>query len=336
MTDNKPNSTTSSDEIDLGQLLKMIANGFNRVGIAFLRVFLYLKKNALILIGLIVLGVVISFVLSMLGNEKLKSETIVRPNFDSTDYVYDAIAEIQSNINSQDTAFFQKMGISVHDLKGFKIDIQPISDATETKDEAEQELEYLKLLQNFKEESFVVDIVRSELTKKSIIAHRITFTYIDAEKGNVIAEKFLKYINDNSYFNKIIKTYRENAELRIKKNTLLISQIDNLIDNYTKTLLHDDTDIRPQGSVYMESESALNIGTLLSLKNRFLKEIEEKKSELVEQTEVLSVINMGNPQVFKKPFFNNKFFLVPMALVVLFFVISFIRFLNRRAKELQL
>ncbi|MBU3026694.1 hypothetical protein [Zobellia galactanivorans] len=335
MTDNKPNSTTSSDEIDLGQLLKMIANGFNRVGIAFLRVFLYLKKNALILIGLIVLGVVISFVLSMLGNEKLKTETIVRPNFDSTDYVYDAIAEIQSNINSQDTAFFQKMGISVQDLKGFRIDIQPISDATETKDEAEQELEYLKLLQDFKEESFVVDIVRSELTKKSIIAHRITFTYIDAEKGNVIAEKFLKYINENTYFNKIIKTYRENAELRINKNTLLISQIDNLIDNYTKTLLRD-TEKRPQGSVYMESESALNIGTLLSLKNRFLKEIEEKKSELAEQTEVLSVINMGEPQVFRKPFFNNKFFLVPTALVVLFFLVSFIRFLNRRAKELQL
>ncbi|MDO6818162.1 hypothetical protein [Zobellia sp. 1_MG-2023] len=331
----KPNSASTSDEIDLGQLFKMIANGFNRIGIAFLRVFLYLKKNALILIGLIALGIIISFVLSSFINKKLKTEAIVRPNFESKDYVYDVIVEIQSNIFSQDTAFFQKIGISVEDLKGFRVDIQPISDIAESKDEAEQELEYLKLLQDFKEESFVVDIIRSELTKKSVIAHRITFTYIEAKKGNVIAEKLLNYINGNAYFNKIIKTYRENAQLRINKNTLLIAQIDNLIDNYTKTLL-GDTVVRPQGSIYMENESALNISSLLSLKNRFLKEIEEKKSELTEQNEILSVINMGSPQVFKKPFFNNKFFLIPTALVVMFFVISFIRFLNHKAQQLEL
>ncbi|CAZ95786.1 hypothetical protein Q4603_11075 [Zobellia galactanivorans] len=335
MTDNKPNSTTSSDEIDLGQLLKMIANGFNRVGIAFLRVFLYLKRNALILIGLIVLGVVISFVLSMLGNEKLKSETIVRPNFDSTDYVYDAIAEIQSNIYSQDTAFFQKMGISVQDLKGFRIDIQPISDLEEAKEKEEQELRYLELLESFKEESFVVDIVRSELTKKSILAHRVTFTYIDADKGTEAARKILDYINGNAYYDKVIKTFKENAQMRIDKNTGLIAQIDQLLENYSKTLLREGSE-KANGSVYMENESALNIASLLTLKNDFLKEIEEKKAELTNQGEILSIINMGNPQVFKKPFFNDKFFLVPMALVVLFFVISFIRFLNRRAKELQL
>lgn len=335
MTDNKPNNSSTPDEIDLGQLFKMISNGFNRLGVAFLRVFLYLKKNALILIGLLVIGIVISFVLGTLSSKKLKTETIVRPNFDSTEYIYDAVNEIQSNISSKDTTFFTEIGISIEDLKGFRIEIQPISDPEETKEEADQELQYLKLLQDFKEESFVVDIVRSELTKKSIIAHRITFIYINAKKGNLVAQKLLNYINNNKYYNNLIKTYRDNAQFRIDKNTLLISQIDNLIDNYTKTLLPDNKE-RAQGSVYMENESALNMGSLLSLKNRFLKEIEEKKSELTEQTEILSVINMGKTQVFKKPFLNNKFFLVPMALVILFFIISFIRFLNRKARELQL
>ena len=335
MADNKPNTASSSDEIDLGQLFKMIGKAVDRIGVAFLRVFLYFKRNSLILIGLLVLGVAISFGLSLLGSEKLKTETIVRPNFDSKDYVYDAVAEIQANILSKDTIFFQKMGVSVEDVKGFKIDIQPITDPEETKEEAEQELEYLKLLQNFKEENFVVDIIRSELTRKSIITHRITFTYVDAEKGTEAAQKILAYINNNAYYDKLITTFRENAQTRIEKNTALISQIDNLIDNYTKTLVQAPVE-RPQGSIYMENESALNIGTLLSLKNRFLKEIEEKKAELTEQTEILSIVNMGSPQVFKKPFFANKFFLIPTALVALFFVISFIRFLNRKAKELQL
>ncbi|CAM4140678.1 hypothetical protein [Zobellia nedashkovskayae] len=335
MSDNKPTNANTSDEIDLGQLFKMISKGINRLGIAFLGVFVYLKKNIFILVGLIIIGIVISFILSSLGNKKLKAETIVRPNFDSTDYIYAAVSEIQSNISSKDTTFFKGVGISIENLKGFRIEIQPITDSEETEEEAEQELQYLKLLENFKEESFVVDIVRSELTKKSIIAHRITFTYIDANKGNIIAKKLLNYINNNEYFDRIIKTTRENAQMRIDKNTLLISQIDNLIDNYTKTLVNNTAE-RAQGSVYMENESALNIGSLLTLKNRFLKEIEEKKSELTDQTEILSVINMGKTQVYKKPFFNNKFFLIPMSLVILFFVVSFIRYLNRKAKELQL
>ncbi|WP_047246864.1 hypothetical protein [Maribacter thermophilus] len=335
MADNKPNTTPSSDEIDLGQLFKMIGKVINRIGVAFLRVFLYFKKNALILIGLLVLGLAISFALSLLVDEKLKTVTIVRPNFDSEDYMYDAVAEIQANILSKDTVFFQKMGVSFKDVEGFKIEIQPVTDSEETKEEAEQELEYLKILQNFKEENFVVDIIRSELTKKSIIPHRIIFTYTDAKKGPIAAQKILAYVNNNAYYEKLITIYRENAQTRIEENTALISQIDNLIDNYTKTLVQDAIE-RPQGSVYMENESALNIGTLLSLKNRFLKEIEEKKAELTEQTEILSIINMGNPQVFRKPFFANKFFLIPTALVVLFFLISFIRFLNKRAKELQL
>ena len=52
--------TTSNDEIDLGQLFKMIGNGFNRVFQWFLGVFIYFKKNFLILIILLVVGVLIA------------------------------------------------------------------------------------------------------------------------------------------------------------------------------------------------------------------------------------------------------------------------------------
>ena len=44
----QPNNNTS-DEIDLGQLFQMIGRGFNKLGISFLRLFLYLKKRAFIL-----------------------------------------------------------------------------------------------------------------------------------------------------------------------------------------------------------------------------------------------------------------------------------------------
>ena len=56
-----PKTQNSSDEIDLGQLFQLIGKGFNAIFRFFLRVFLYLKKNIFILIGLVVIGFVLGF-----------------------------------------------------------------------------------------------------------------------------------------------------------------------------------------------------------------------------------------------------------------------------------
>ena len=333
MAENQPFKNTSSDEIDLGQLLKLIGNGFKKVGNVFLYAFLYLKKNMLILIGLVVVGVLAGFLLSTIVEKKLKTETIVRPNFESKDYVYDVIDEIQANIYSKDTVFFNQMGVDIADLEGFKIEITPITDPEEAKEDAEQDLMYLELLQGFKEESFAVDIMRSVLTQKSIVAHRITFTYIDADTGSEIAQKMLDYINNNNYFKEVITAFRENAQLRIDQNTMLIGQIDNLVNNYSKTLNNRQLEKAP-GTVILENESALNISSLLTLKNRFVKEIEEKRMELSEQKNLLSVLNMGKTQKVRKPLFNNRIFTIPMALLAVFFLFSFLKFINARAKNL--
>ena len=332
MADQNAQSKSSNDEIDLGQLLKMIGNGFNRLGIFFLRVFLYLKKNALKLLGLVILGVAISFLLSTLVDKKLKTEAIVQPNFDGEDYLYDVIDEIQANISSKDSAFLKTVGVSTDEVKGFKVEIQPIIAEEEVKEEVEQDLQYLELLQSFKDESFAIDIMRSELTKKSIVPHRITFTYTNSEKGIKIVEKLLAYINDNDYYQSLSSVFRDNAQLRIDENGKLIEQIDELVNNYTKTLLQKE---QAPTSVYMENESALNISSLLVLKNRMIKEIEEKKLELNSQSQVISILNMGKSQAVRKPFFNNKFFLLPLGLVVLFFIVSFLGFMNRKASMLK-
>ncbi|AYN66081.1 hypothetical protein D1013_01145 [Euzebyella marina] len=333
MADNQPTKTTNSDEIDLGQLLKMIGNGFNRIGDAFLRTFLYLKKNVIKLAALVVIGLLISYLLSSLVDKKLKTEVMIMPNFDSKDYVYDVIEEIQSNIRSRDSSFFENFSIDVADLEGFDLEIEPITDPEDAKEDVEQDLMYLELLQGFKEESFAVDIMRRVLTRKNIVAHRITFTYVNAQTGTELSKKILNYINTNEYFQEVKNAFRENAKMRIDQNTVLIGQIDNLISGYSQTMLQNKKE--SSGSIYLENESALNISSLLTLKNRFVKEIEEKKLELSEQKEVLSILNMGKTQQVRKPLFNNNFVLIPLSLVVLFFIVSFLIYLNKRASRLD-
>ncbi len=331
----RPDTPQPSDEIDLGQLFRMIGNGIKKLGNVFLRIFIYLKRNALILVGLVLLGVAANFVMNQFVPKKLKTEVIVRPNFESKNYLYDVVDEIASNIKAGNEVFFSNIGIQVADLEGFDIEIEAIEDAEEKNGDALiEEMKYLEVLQNFKDESFVIDILKSELFQKSIVEHKIIFSYKDSKKGSVAVEKMLEYINGNPYFDDLRKVHAENAKSRIEKNMGLINQIDKLIANYTSSIL-TQKDKSGGSAVYLEKENTLNVTGLLTLKNDLIKEIEEKKLEITDQANVLSIINLGKTQEFKKSFFNKRIVALPAFLILAFFLFSFVRYLNEKAKEIE-
>jgi len=331
----QPNNNNASDEIDLGQLLQLIKKGFHNLGNFFLRIFIYLRKNILMLGGLVVLGLAISFGLSQIISKKLKTDVIVRPNFESKNYLYDAVAEVSANLMSGNEGFFSTMDISIADLDGFRIEVSPIEEEViQTDDAVLNEMKYLEVLENFKDESFVIDILRSELSEKSVIDHKITFTYKDPAKGPAIVEKLMTYLNTNAYFDDLKTIYEANAKSRIEKNMQLIRQVDTLVENYSKALLAEKQK-SGSGVVYMEKENTLNVPSLLGMKNELLKEIEVKRLEVAQQTGVLSILNFGKTQEVEKTFFNQTYFLIPTMLIAGFLLLSFIQYLNRKAKEIE-
>ena len=74
----------SSDEIDLGQLFQLIGRVFNAMFKFFLRIFIYLKKNIFILLGLVILGFGVGYALSKIVSKKLKTEVKSRPSRSAT------------------------------------------------------------------------------------------------------------------------------------------------------------------------------------------------------------------------------------------------------------
>ena len=147
----EPN-TSSTDEIDLGQLLQLVRRGINGIFRGILRVFLYLKRNALKILGLIIIGVVVGFLLNMIVDDRLQTEAIVKPNFESKDYLYDAVEELKSKVLAKDTLFFSSIDIDVNNLRNFQIEIEPIEEEVEIdKDILEENNKYLEILQNYKD-----------------------------------------------------------------------------------------------------------------------------------------------------------------------------------------
>ncbi|TAI47547.1 hypothetical protein [Flagellimonas allohymeniacidonis] len=325
----QPAKQNNSDEIDLGQLFQMIGRGFNKIGIAFLRLFLYVKKRAFILGGLIVLGIGIGYGLNQIVEKKMKIEVIVKPNLDSENYLYDVVNEIQSNIRTKDTFFFKSIGAPIEELSQYKVSVTPI----EQKKNIKGDLEYLQLLEKFRNDEQFQDIVRKELLKSSVLNHRIIFSFRDPSKGPLFSEKVMAYINSAEYYKELILTSNRNAKNRIELNELLIDQIDELIQKYTSGL-DQKTNQNLDGRILLDNEEPMDLTGLLRLKNSLIENTQRKEIELREQTQAINVINFGRTQSMEKSFFGQKLVLLPTVFLFLFFTFEIISYLNRKSSEL--
>jgi len=331
MADNQsPTTQNNSDEIDLGQLFQLIGRAFNSIFRFFLRIFIYLKKNIFILIGLIVLGFGLGYGLSKIITKKLKTEVIVKPQFESKNYLYDAIDEIQAKVEAEDTLFFNSLGIKEIDFRGLEVVINRVVEEGTSDTVAK----YLELLQSFENTEAIADIVRAELQNKSSFNHRITFYYKNQKAGKEFSEKVMEYLNDNEYFSEMLDIYIENAKDRIERNKQLLDQVDLIITNYSKKMGSQDN-IAGNDRIVLDNQETVNITGLFSLKNDLIQDIEAKKLELLKNTKAIQIINFGQPQQVQKSFFGKKIVLIPSLFLGLFFLISFLSYINRKATLLS-
>ncbi len=325
-----PQTTSSNDEIDLGQLFNMIGRGFKNLFNWFLRAFLYFKKNFLVLFVLAIVGAILGLGLNQIISEKLKTEVIVKPNFESKDYLYDVVNEIQAKIKSGDTIFFNAIGFKNTNFKGYDIEIEEIL----VKSNSEDNLEYLELLEKFQDNGLVSDIIRSELLNKSSLEHRITFTYKDLRNGPKFTQKVMEYINSNNYYNELIKINQENALTRIRQNENLLVQIDELITRYSDKMSASENQFAEQ-RIILDNEKQMNITELFELKSNLIRDIERKKIELQEQKDAISIIYFGESHLEQNSFFGKKIILLPLIFISIFFLIDIIKYLNRKSSEIS-
>ena len=326
-------SNSNSEEIDLGQLFQLIGKVFNKAFRGFLGFYLYIKKNILILAGLGILGIAIGYGLKQVTTDLMKTEVIVRPNLESRNYLYEVVDEIQANIKAKDTLFFNSLGISINKIEGLKIIVEPLGDS---KNLSQQSTEYLELLKEFESSSEAIsDVVNAEiLSKTTLINHKISFYFKEnSEIGEKYAKKIMDFINSNPYFKDLMKIHNENANIRIEKNRELVGQIDVLISTYSKKLAQNDNSIS-EGRILFDNEENMDIKGLFQLKASLLKDIESQKIDLKEQSQPITIINFGKSQEVQKALFGRTIVLIPTVLIGLFFIISIIKYLNRKASEM--
>ena len=286
MEHQKPNHDSQSEEIDLGQIFQSIKNGLNNLFKSFLRIFLYVKANIVKLGVLVIVGGLIGLGLKTIVQKTLKTEVIVKPNLESKVYLYDIVESISSNIKAKDSTFFSALEIDVNSLEGFKIEIHPI-EAMKIAD-VNDEVKYLELLEKFRDEEGIIQVVRNEILNKTNLQHRIIFYYKDAITGRDISRKLISYINSNEYYNELLALQVANAQERIQKNTDLVNQIDRLVAAYSGQM---EKDKGTEGALVLSDTEKLNVTALLKLKDELIEGIEMKKLQIQEQKQAIRIIS---------------------------------------------
>ena len=330
MNEHIPESVNSNkDEIDLEQFLGLIRKGLLWIFRIFLRFFTYIQRNILWLALLAIIGTALGFGLSRFGDEKLKTEVVVKPNLESKRYLTDAVKELNAKIKARDTTFFSDLEMKASDLENFEILVEDL--VLKSAKEKEAEMKYLELLQEFEGSNITNEIVRNMLLDQNPLNQRIVFFYTDPDAGPRLAEQFMDYLNSNSYFGELVRILNENALSRIAKNEDIIKQLDAIIVRYTEGM---NQATQAEGQLVLAEEDQMNIADLFELKNVLIGQTEAKRIELQKRKAPLSIINFGKTQPVKLPLFGNTIFLLPFILIALFILKDFIRYLNRKSKEL--
>ncbi len=315
---------TNNDEIDLFEFFKLIKKGFNKLGLLILKLFVFVKRNAILFIALIVVGGGLGYYLDKEKSANLKSTITLQAIYNSKDFLYESIEELNWDILNRPEVASKKLNLDMDLIKNISFELKPITNIKSITEEESVYLEYLSEQDAINKEEINKAIVSNTILHILIIYHNeginINELYQQIEKKYLVNTK-LKQIHQIAISNKknSIEAYETN-----------IRQIDTILTNYSKKLLNNS-----QATSFYNSENNLNVAALLDEKKQLLDGINNLKLDIEREEGYIIPLNDAKTSQIDKSPIDHKKILLPLLLIVLFFGLKLLIFLNKKANQLQ-
>ncbi|WP_312311639.1 hypothetical protein [Empedobacter brevis] len=299
-------------------LVRKIKQLFHKIGFSIFRFFKFLIDNKYILLILLALGFTLGYVYDKYTKTAYKTEIIVIPNFNSTEYLYSEIENFKSNIpQSKKEKFFLDNIVN--------IEIAPIVDVKSFIENGENR-EFLKVLSENGEK--FEQVLKNKNILKSNKVHLIILTTKSKNYTNQIVQFLLDNLNNSKYFVERqtfeIENLKEN-KIQLKKS---IEQINQILDRLGKEGLSS-------------SGKELNINTydqlnsVIDLKKNYINEISKIDTKLIEFQKIVYPINVSfNNEPVEKIYLKAKI-IFPLGLIIIFFLYSFSRLFYKKYSDIS-
>lgn len=270
-----------------------------------------------ILLPLLIVAMVLGYFMDMNSTQEKKATLIVQQNFDSANYVYEAIKNIEAKIFSKDSVFLKK-----HKLNHInEIEIKPIVNIGSVFNTSEVSRDNLETILN-EVEVDAANQNESILNSKAFISryakHEIDLKINAKYKGDG-EEALLNYLNENEFYEQLKAINSENIDDLLKYNTEIITQIDSLL------LRAGTTNRNTSNGVFVMPQQDSDLNNLILSKKLFVEANVDLKNRKLLESKTLYLLNKPAFTLVKTKLLSRKMVLFPiLALILAFLWVVFI------------
>jgi hypothetical protein len=313
-------NTNDSREIDLDQVSRKVRGYFSRVNDSFFDGILFVKRNFIIIAILIVGGAAYGIYKDSLTH-RYKNNVLLIPNFNSVDYLYEEVDNINSKLNQSNSDFLKQTGIN-KTKKLVKLEIEPVVDIYDFIDNPDKEKEEndrtFQLFKLISESGNMDKMLEEEVTSKNYKNHLLTITTKGETSFENDVKPLLDYLNANPYYQQMQEEYINNLNLKIAANDTIIRQIDAILNDFSKT--------SGKGTNLMYYNDNTELNEVIKLKDRLTREQGRNRIDKVNFNKIIKdssmTLNMKDTSLIA----GTMKFLVPVLLLLLF--IAVVKFRN--------
>jgi hypothetical protein len=313
-----------NEEIDLGDLFRMIKRIFEEIGNVLLRFLNFLLKNAIVLIVLIVIGAIIGYFWQKGEEEFYKTEMIVATSFGTQEYLFKSIEEAKYKFKEPEIPNEERFGLDIE----AKVNLEVKAIVNINRFSGEQKI----FLETVNESNFLEEEEKLAMFNRNFSYYKITLYHTIDINGREVLKNLMAQIKDNTYYQEIFKTNLESLNNQIQQNEFVIAQIDTLIKNYSKNIGKAET----SSTTIYNSENTLDLGSVLENRTLLQARQENLKREKITNSEFLRIVDFGNmSQLKERSISSYKIILVPFLFVMLYFGIIIFINIVQKARKIQ-
>lgn len=298
-----------NQEIDLGVIFSQTKGFINSCISGFFKMIQYCFKNS-IKIGIVFfIGAAIGYYLDKNG-VSYKQQIVVTPNIKSVDYLYNRIELLNALLKEKDTVFLYQKGF--RNIKKIqKIKVEPIIDIFKFVESYKEQNSNFDMIKLMAEDGDLNKIIKDEMTSKNYPYHEISFETSKKFKEEHLLKPIMDFLNENEYYNAILKQQRININEKINQNDSIIKQIDAVLKSF------NTNQNKSTSMVYYNENTQLN--EIINTKNNLSEEKGRLKIEYIILDNIIKEISF-NFNIKDNTGTNGKMlFIMPIVFVLLFF-----------------
>jgi hypothetical protein len=319
MAENIP--TQNAEEIDLGYLFEKIKSLFKSILIGIVSIIQFFWKHKFRLIGVGVLGIAIGLYLAKTAERIYVNELLIKPNYNSTQYVYDKVKAISYKITNSDSIYLQEVfGSNYKKVKN--IEIEPIIDVYDLVKESEETKETFRTLFI---ENGDFSFFEEDINKIAYSNHKIKLIIEGKEDNEKITSQFFEFLSVNPFYENQKNLVIQQVKKELEENKFILKQIDTVI---TSVQSNPTPSVSSQGISFTGSQEVfelLNRKQIIFNNNILLLE------KIALEDEVIKLIDYNTAMLDRS--YNFSYRIVPVLFVLGYCLIFFLLYLRRKLKS---